>query len=150
MFLLTFGVLVVTACGAPAWPAWLDREVDLLGEAPLEEGRDLRPLGRKAAMLWLAPSAKMNFSRSSTFVLPLAAKRGDNWITWELSQGCLLPFLPCQFQHIFTINKMHYYVMHLFWTQKSYVQDSLILILYASRNEPLSKEVSVIMECSTC
>lgn len=79
MFLLTFGV-VATACGAAAWPAWLDREVDLLGEAPLEEGRDLRPLGRKAAMLWLAPSAKMNFSRSSTFVLPLAAaKKGVNF-----------------------------------------------------------------------
>lgn len=46
--------------------------MDLLGEAPLEEGRDLRPLCRKAAMLWLAPSAKMNFSRSSMFVLPLA------------------------------------------------------------------------------
>lgn len=83
MFLLTFGVLVVTACGAAAWPAWLDREVDLLGEAPLEEGRDLRPLGRKAAMLWLAPSAKMNFSRSSTFVLPLAAKRDVQWLRYE-------------------------------------------------------------------
>lgn len=151
-FLLTFGVLVATAWGAAAWPAWLDREVDLLGEAPLEEGRDLRPRGRKAAMLWLAPSAKMNFSRSSTFVLPLAvAKKGVHLVKYEnCHKAVYCHFLPCQLQHILTINEMHYSAMHLFWTQKSYVQNSLILILYASRNEPLSKEVSVIMECSTC
>lgn len=95
-FLLTFGVLVATACGEAAWPAWLDREVDLLGEAPLEEGRDLRPLGRKAAMLWLAPSAKMNFSRSSTFVLPLAAaKKGVHLIRYKMCHKAVY----CHFCH---------------------------------------------------
>lgn len=49
VFSHTLGVLVATACGEAPWPAWLDIEVDLLGEAPLEEGRDLRPLVRKAA-----------------------------------------------------------------------------------------------------
>lgn len=66
------------------------------------------------------------------------------------SPSCSLSFSPCRFQHIFTRNKMHYCVMHLFWTRENYVQKFLILILYASRNEPLSKEVSVIMECSMC
>lgn len=93
MFFLTFGVLVATACGGAA--AWLDREVDLLGEAPREEGRDLRPLGLKAAMLWLAPSAKMNFSRSSTFVLPLAAaKKGVHLVRDETHQA-----VYCHFRH---------------------------------------------------
>jgi len=95
-FFLTFGVLVATACGAAAWPAWLDREVDRFGEAPLEEGRDLRPLGLKAAMLWLAPSAKMNFSRSSTFVLPLAAaKKGVHLVRNAHSHQAV----HCHFRH---------------------------------------------------
>lgn len=68
----TLGVLAAGTCGEAAWPAWLDTEVDRLGDAPRDEGRDLRPRGRKAAIPWLAPSAKMNFSRSSMFVLPLA------------------------------------------------------------------------------
>lgn len=68
----TLGVLVVTAGAGAPWAGGFDTDVDLLGEAPLDEGRDLRPLGRKAAMLWLVPSAKMNFSRNSTFVLPFA------------------------------------------------------------------------------
>lgn len=59
-------------CGEAAWQAWLEADVDLLGEAPLEEGRDRRPRGRKAAIPWLAPSARMNLSRSSMLVLPLA------------------------------------------------------------------------------
>lgn len=76
-------MLVATAgVGAP-WAGGFDTEADLLGEAPLDDGRDLRPLGRKAAMLWLAPSAKMNFSRSSTFVLPFATegeRDGEVWL----------------------------------------------------------------------
>lgn len=69
----TLGVLAAAGtCGEAAWPAWLDTEVDLLGEAPRDEGRDLRPRGRKAAIPWLAPSARMNFSRSSMLVRPLA------------------------------------------------------------------------------
>lgn len=44
------GVLVAGTGGVAAWPAWLDTEVDRLGEAPRDEGLDLRPRGRKAAM----------------------------------------------------------------------------------------------------
>lgn len=44
------GVLLAGTCGEAAWPAWLDTDVDRLGEAARDEGLDLRPRGRKAAM----------------------------------------------------------------------------------------------------
>ena len=46
----TLGVLLAGTCGEAAWPAWLDTDVDRLGEAARDEGLDLRPRGRKAAM----------------------------------------------------------------------------------------------------
>ena len=46
----TLGVLVAGTCGEAAWPAGLDMDVDRLGEAPRDEGLDLRPRGRKAAI----------------------------------------------------------------------------------------------------
>lgn len=45
----TLGVLVTVICDGLAWIFGL--ELDLFGEAPLEDGLDLRPFGRKGVML---------------------------------------------------------------------------------------------------
>lgn len=57
------------------WLLWLALELERVGEAVREEGFDLRPLDRNGAIPWEAPSGRMNFSRSSRFVLPRAGKK---------------------------------------------------------------------------
>lgn len=54
------------------WLLWLALELDRVGDAALDEGLDLRPLSLKGAMPEEAPSGKINFSRSSKLVRPLA------------------------------------------------------------------------------
>lgn len=69
---------------AQLWLLWLALELDLVGEAALEEGLDLLPRDRNGVIPCEAPSGRMNFSRSSRLVLPRAG-RGER--RGELSFG---------------------------------------------------------------
>lgn len=69
---------------AQLWLLWLALELDLVGEAALEEGLDLRPRERNGVIPCEAPSGRMNFSRSSRLVRPRAG-RGER--RGELSFG---------------------------------------------------------------
>lgn len=71
---------------AQLWLLWLALELDLVGEAALEEGLDLRPRERNGVIPCEAPSGRMNFSRSSRLVRPRAG-RGERKRRGEFSFG---------------------------------------------------------------
>lgn len=53
-------------------------EEERVGEAVRDEGLERRPRERKAAMPCVAPSGRMNFSRSSRLVRPRATLKRSN------------------------------------------------------------------------